>query len=106
VEIVLAGYWQSFPSKQLKAGMIGSWADELQDWAIEQIVWALRKWRNENPDKRPNEGHILALLKDARGRKFAAALKRPQEEPRDERVSPERATAILEQAGFAVKRMA
>lgn len=93
VEVVLSGYWQAFPSPEIKAGIIGDWCDELQDWTHEQCVWALRKWRNENPDKRPNPGHITAMMKDARGRKIAAALPKPVDQPR-ERISAERAAEI------------
>ena len=62
-----------------------------------------KQWRDENPDKRPNPGHIVRALKDAWGKRHAdqvrAALAAPVE-PRKERVSDERRRAILIEAGL------
>ncbi len=52
----------------MKAAILADWADTLEDWTHEQVVWALRKWRNGNPSRRPNPGHILGILKEARGK--------------------------------------
>ena len=80
---------------------------------VHSVLAALRKWRNENPSKRPNPGHIVQMLKDAWGRKHAdqtrAALA-PPVEPQKERISDERRRAILAEADlrdpFAVKTIA
>lgn len=93
------GYWQSSPPPQIKAGILADWMDALEDWKQETIVAALRKWRNDNPSKRPNPGHILAMLKDGWGRKVARETKPApmiEEAPR-ERVSPDRAAEILKE---------
>lgn len=87
------------------AARLSWWCDELQDWTQEQAVWALRKWNRENPDKEPTPGHVLALMKEARGRKIAAQLPKPSPEPERKRPTPEQAAAILAQVGFAVRRM-
>ena len=43
------------------------WMDELQDWTVDQINFALRKWRASNPSKKPNPAHISTILKLERG---------------------------------------
>jgi hypothetical protein len=83
---------------------MADWCDALEDWTQEQIVWALRKWRNENPNKKPNAGHILAVMKEARGRKVAAQLPRQQPKPDRERISADRASEIMQEIGFNAKR--
>jgi len=103
--VILSGYWNATPQAQIKAGILADWCDTLQDWTREQIVWALRKWRNECPDKRPNPGHILAIMKEARGRKHAAQLPKQKPEPQREKITPEKAEEILAAAGFRPKEM-
>lgn len=75
----------------MKAGILADWMDTLEDWTHEQVVYALRKWRNDMPDKRPNPGHILAMMKDLRGRKIAKTLPKPAPEaPRVSMTAEER----------------
>lgn len=66
----------------------------------EQVVWSLRKWNRENPDRRPTPGHIVSMLKDARGRKIAAQLPKQETEPEPHRISAERAADIMAEFGF------
>lgn len=68
----------------------------------EQVVWSLRKWNRENPDRRPTPGHIVSMLKDARGRKIAAQLPKQEAEPEPKgpRMTPEQVDAILREVGF------
>lgn len=84
---------------------MADWADALEDWTQEQILYALRKWRNSNPSRKPNPGHILSILKELRGRAEAKRnpTPQPQEETRD-KVSAEVARDILTSAGFAPKK--
>ncbi|MGV6840580.1 MAG: hypothetical protein ACWA40_10345 [Planktomarina sp.] len=72
VEIVLDGYWQSRPGLQMKAAILADWMDTLCDWHVDQVRWALRTWRNDNPNRKPNPGHILAVLKEQRGKTWVA----------------------------------
>lgn len=82
VEVVLDGYWKDRPSEAIKTGILADWSDSLEDWHHEQVVYALRKWRNENPRKKPNPGHILSILKSERGKaEVARAAKCKQETP-------------------------
>lgn len=104
VEVILQGYWQALPPEEIKAAMLADWADSLEDWSHKQILWALRKWRNENPNKKPNPGHILSILKLERGKAEAKRMKAkaPEPEAPRERISPERAKEIAEEAGCRV----
>lgn len=52
----------------MKAAILADWMDELEDWTTEQIRHCLRRWRELNPNKKPNPGHILGMLKGERGR--------------------------------------
>ena len=104
VEVIMHSYWLATPPEQVKAAILADWCDALEDWTQEQVVWALRKWRNESPNKRPNAGHILALMKEARGKKVAAQLPNRQQDEARERVSADRAAEIMAQAGFNIRR--
>ncbi|MDF3606309.1 hypothetical protein PE067_09275 [Paracoccus sp. DMF-8] len=112
VEVVLTGYWRDDMPAALRADVLADWCDELEDWPVESIKAALRKHRRENPNRKPNPGHIVALLKEAWGKRnapvVAAALAAPVEAPK-ERVSDEARRAIMAEIGlrdpFAVNKM-
>ncbi len=60
------------------------WMDALQDFPIDEIRAACRAAVIDNPNKMPNEGHVVAQIMAARA-KVVAARKRaapPMEEPR------------------------
>lgn len=106
----MQGYWQSMPPAEIKTAMLADWADALEDWSHTQVLWALRKWRNDNPNKKPNPGHILQLLKDARGKAEAKrmAVSKPAPAPMVNEITPEeleRRRAIAEElgVGFAMR---
>lgn len=105
VEVILDGYWKDRPPENVKAGILADWADTLEDWTQDQILYALRKWRNETPSRKPNPGHILGILKMMRG-KAEVNRNPPAPAPQIERqrATPEEAAAILSNAGYAPKR--
>lgn len=72
VEIILDGYWQTRPDFEMKAAILADWMDELEDWHVDQVRWALRHWRSVNPSKKPNPAHIVAILKGERGKSYVA----------------------------------
>ena len=72
VEVVLDGYWHTQPPVELKAAVMADWADELEDWTLEQVRWGLRAWRRDNPRRKPNPGDIVQILKRRRGEEYAA----------------------------------
>jgi len=99
------GYWDRQPPAHVKAGILADWADALQDWLPEQILYALRKWRSEFPSKKPNPGHIIGILKQLRGR--AEAQRQPKAtpaEPERVRVSAERAQAMSDEVASTMRK--
>lgn len=66
------GYWQTRPGEDVKIAILADWMDELEDWSIDQIRFALRQWRDTNQSKKPNPGHIKAILKRERGIAYVA----------------------------------
>lgn len=105
--MILQGYWQSEMAPEVKAGVMADWADELQDWTIEQVRWGLRQWRRDNPRRKPNPADVLAILKEQRGKTEMAKLAAiaPPQPERPEPVSAERAASILAEVGFNVRRI-
>ncbi len=108
MEVILSGYWQSLPPEHVKAGILADWADALEDWTQEQYLYALRKWRDEFPNKKPNPGHIKGMMLKIRGRREVERMRAnqppPNPEPVKQRVSDEARLEILKKAGFAPKR--
>ena len=105
VEVVMSGYWQTDMDPKLRAAVMVDWADELEDWSVKQVKWALREWRRNNPRRKPNPGDIVGILKEQRGRAEAAklaALPRPEPAP-SKPVSAARAAEIM--AELKLKRI-
>lgn len=96
------------PPEHVKAGVLADWADALEDWTQEQYLYALRKWRNDFPNKKPNPGHITGMMQKIRGRKEIERMRTtqpsPDPEPVKDRISPEAAARISAEYGFPVKR--
>ena len=104
VEVIMDGYWERQPPEHVKAGIMAYWADALEDWTPEQILYSLRKWQREMPDKKPNPGHILRILKQLRGRAEAQRKPKPSPvEPERKRATKDEAASIMAEAGFAPK---
>ena len=85
--------------------IIRDWIDALVDYPLDEVQAACRAAVMENPGKMPNEGHVHAQIMAARRRKLAATMKPPEPPVARELVSRERAAEILEERGFAPKRM-
>ena len=80
VKIVLQEYWQDTRRGfEMGAAATALWADMLEGWTVDQVRWALRKHMTEDPNRRPNPGHIVAILKRSWGEKQAAELRRVRE---------------------------
>lgn len=84
IDVELDGYFRADMSEGRRALVLSRWADELQDWTLPMIRAACARWVRENPDKRPNYGHILKLLRDAWGEQNAPAIRAALAAPRTE----------------------
>jgi len=109
VRVVLSAYFQPSETPETITAQLAWWADELHDWTREQVVWGLRQWNRDNPSKRPTPGHILKILKDARGKAEAERMRLSKPAPETQagqvsedqkRVNAEVANGILKQFGF------
>jgi len=91
VRIVLSAYFQPHETEEIKSGQLAWWCDSLEDWKREQVVYALRKWNEQNPRLRPTPGDIVKLLKDARGKAEAERMRlsKPAPEPQSAVVTDE-----------------
>ena len=94
--------WERDRGSAANDRLIRDWIVALQDYPLEELQAACRAHLLEQPNRMPNEGHILALILKARA-KVVAANKRPEPEPERQPASPEARAAIMAEAGF--KRM-
>jgi hypothetical protein len=102
-EAVLGGYWQTTPPAVVKAEMIAGWMDALQDYTKPEIIRAFSLHVSDNPNKRPNEGHIRQIILSNRAAEIAAEPKAP-EPPRPAPATPEQAAKILAEVGFQPRK--
>lgn len=96
------GYWMPDMSEHRRKMALADWCDEMEEWPVDSVKAALRKWRRDNPNKKPNPGHIHKLLSRAWGERNAKVVaelieEKPQE-PK-QRVSEEARKAILAEIG-------
>lgn len=103
----MSSYWRENVDDRYRATALSDWCVELQDWPAESIGNALSQYRRDNPSKKPNPGHILAILKDAWGRHMAketrkvlAASDRQHRSPGKASVPLERRREILAEHGL------
>lgn len=75
VDVVLDGYWQADISNAKRALILADWCDELEGWPIDSIKAALRQHRRAEPSRKPNPGHIVAILNRAWGERHAAQVR-------------------------------
>lgn len=110
VEVVLHSYWRADKDPLIRTAELAWWSDELEDWSIDQVQWALRRWCRDNPDRRPNPGHIVALLIQRRGqacaeRMAAERLAKRAEEPAREPIDEETCKLRIAQLQATVREL-
>lgn len=96
--------WDRDEGSAAQDGLIRDWMDALQDYPLDEVHAACRKAVLRNPNKMPNEGHVLSEILRARAEFVAAHPKQPAPEPDRQPVNKETANAILAVAGYAPKR--
>ena len=97
IEIALDGYWRDDMSDGKRALILADWCDELEDWPVDSVKAALRQWRRENPNKKPNPGHIIQILKRAWGERNAAQVRAAVSSinPQPQGMTPEQHAELL-----------
>lgn len=63
---MLDGYWQNRPSEPVVRRIRETWAEVLLPYSLDEVRDACRQWVTDNPSRKPNYGHILAILRDNR----------------------------------------
>lgn len=84
--------------------IITDWMDALQDYPLEEVKEACKAAVTAQPNRMPNEGHILSAIMEARKSKVAALPRPlPAPEPAPAPVEKRRAFAamVLSNAGLA-----
>jgi hypothetical protein len=76
--------------------LILDWMDALQDYPLDEVKAGCRAAVEANPDRMPNEGHVLNQINEVRRKQMLSRAFR-------ENMARKRAAAqeIMEQAGFA-----
>jgi hypothetical protein len=102
VKATLRQYWTPKDDEIVDAVELDDWRAALEDWPVDDIRRHLRMWVSQNPNKRPNHGHIAHSLKMERVLKWAESQPKAKE-PERERASAEAVAGILAQVGFRPK---
>lgn len=100
--------WERDRGSAARDRIMIDWIEALCDFPIEEIRAACRRAVQENPDRMPNEGHILRAIVAARSEVRRATPKREDQRPShlDRPVEERRAEAARIMASFAAaKRM-
>ncbi|MGM0584241.1 MAG: hypothetical protein ACQEUZ_06290 [Pseudomonadota bacterium] len=87
--------------------LLNDWIEDLHGFPTWAIAEALKKWRRENPRRKPSSGAIRASAR-SEVRRLEDELRRrhpPEPEPERKPISPERAESILSEFGFSPNRM-
>ena len=85
VRVALSAYFQPHEAEEVRAAQLAWWTDELQEWTLKQVVYALRQWNRENPRLRPTPGDILSILLVTRGKREADRAKLAAPKPEAEK---------------------
>ena len=100
VEAMLASWFTPSMSEAAQAAYLMDWTDEMEGFKAEQVRKAFQIYRYDQPDRRPNPGHIRRILNDRWGKHVMAQIRakqaESQPEPR-ETVSPDRVAEIMAQ---------
>jgi hypothetical protein len=94
--------WERDMGSAVHTRLVEDWMDALQDYPLSEVKAACREAVKSNPNKMPNEGHVIAEIMKARQRTAAENIARlPRQEPIIERPDEEakrRAAEIVAKA--------
>lgn len=79
--------WDRDRGSAAQDGMIIDWMDALCDFPLDEIQAACRAAVRDNPNRMPNEGHILQQVMAARKNKAAAFMARPAQREVEEKAT-------------------
>ncbi len=88
--------------------LVLDWMDALQDFPLDEIRLAIKAAMDEKPGRTLNEREVLFQVHKGRARQLIIAkaqAKAPPPEPERRPATPEEARKILEDYGYAPKRM-
>ena len=66
--------WDRDSGTAAQDGMIRDWMDALQDYPLDEVRAACRRAVIENPNKMPNEGHVVRQILKSRNAKGLGGL--------------------------------
>lgn len=95
--------WERDRNSPAHDRLIIDWMDALQDYPLDEIRAACREAVMARPNAMPNEGHIVSKIMEARAAFIRLNPPTTAPEPRQERMSAERAAEIMAEAGFRPK---
>lgn len=96
--------WERDRNSPAHDRLIIDWMDALQDYPLDEIRAACRETVMARPNAMPNEGHIVSKIMEARAAFVRLNPPTTAPEPRQERMSAERAAEIMAEAGFRPKK--
>lgn len=80
--------------------MVTDWMDALCDYPLDEIKAACVAEVLDNPNKMPNEGHILSKIKQARKKKLAVLPKQQEPKTKSKAIGQERREEIMRELGW------
>ena len=95
--------WERDRNSPAHDRLIIDWMDALQDYPLDEIRAACREAVMARPNAMPNEGHIVSKIMEARAAFVRLSPPTTAPEPRQGRMSAERAAEIMAEAGFRPK---
>ena len=87
--------WERDRNSPAHDRLLIDWMDALQDYPLDEIRAACRAAILANPNRMPNEGHVVAMIRDARRARVAATAPRQDEAPARVPCSPDAAARIM-----------
>lgn len=97
--------WDRDAGTAAQDGMIRDWMDALQDYPLDEVRAARRAAVHENPNRMPNEGHVMKHILKARAEKMmlrkASTPETEPAPPEAPRVTQEQREAIMAEKGYS-----